>query len=116
MITNPFNMRRPATGMATIGQVLEVVTFSLAKDVAEEHFLAAAEASNGALITLPGFLGRRLAKTPDGHWIDIAEWRDELSAKAAAETFPKLSQAEVFCSMIDTDSVKMSHHYIVTAG
>ncbi|MDY0884122.1 antibiotic biosynthesis monooxygenase family protein [Dongia soli] len=117
MMTNPFYRKKhAATGLTTIGQVLEIATFSLAEDVSEENFMAAAEASNGALITLPGFLGRRLAKAPDGTWIDIAEWRDEASAKAAAEVFHKLSQAEVFCSMIDLRSVKMSHHHIVTAG
>lgn len=117
MMTNPFYRKTsPATGLTTIGEVLEIATFSLAANVSEEHFMAAAEASNGALITLPGFLGRRLAKATDGTWIDIAEWRDEASAKRAAEMFHRLSQAEVFCSMIDTNSVKMSHHRIITAG
>lgn len=100
----------------TKGQVLEMVTFNLAGGVSEDHFLAAAEASTGALITLPGFLGRRLAKAEDGSWIDIAEWRDAASAQAAGKVFHKLSQAEVFCSMIDLRSVKVSHHQIVTAG
>ncbi len=100
----------------TKGQVLEMVTFNLAGGVSEDHFLAAAEASNGALITLPGFLGRRLAKAADGSWIDIAEWRDAASAQAAGKVFHKLSQAEVFCSMIDTRSIKVSHHQIITAG
>ena len=105
-----------ATVMITTGQVLEMVSFKLAEDVAEEHFLAAAEASNGALITLPGFLGRRLVKTGQGKWLDIAEWRDSASADAAGKVFHTLSQAEVFCSMIDTNSIKVEHHPIVTAG
>jgi hypothetical protein len=100
----------------TKGQVLEMVTFNLAGGIAETHFLAAAEASNGALIMLPGFLGRRLVKAGDGSWIDIAEWRDAASAEAAGKVFHTLSQAEVFCSMIDAQSVKVSHHPIVTAG
>ncbi len=100
----------------TIGQVLEIVTFSLAKDVSEADFMVAAEASNGALIVMPGFLNRRLAKAEDGTWIDVAEWRDEPSAKVAGRLFHKLSQAEVFCSMIDMSSVRLSHHQIVTAG
>jgi hypothetical protein len=100
----------------TQGQVLEMVTFQSVDGVAEQQFLAAAEASTGALITLPGFLGRRLAKAADGSWIDIVEWRDAASARAASTIFHKLSQAEVFCSMIDMSSVKVSHHQIVTAG
>lgn len=108
----------PARAKVTIttGEVLEMVSFRLADHVAEEHFLAAAEASNGALITLPGFLGRRLVKTGDGEWLDIAEWRDAASARAAGKAFHQLSQAQVFCSMIDADSIKVSHHPIVTAG
>ena len=100
----------------TTGEVLEMVSFRLADDVLEEHFLAAAEASNGALITLPGFLGRRLVKTGEGEWLDIAEWRDAASARAAGDAFPQLSQAQVFCAMIDASSIKVSHHPIVTAG
>jgi hypothetical protein len=100
----------------TTGEVLEMVSFKLAGHIEEEHFLAAAEASNGALITLPGFLGRRLVKTAEGEWLDICEWRTEASARAAGEVFHQLSQAQIFCSMIDAGSVKVSHHPIVTAG
>lgn len=105
-----------ATVTITTGQVLEMVKFKLAGDVAEEHFLAAAEASNGALIALPGFLGRRLVKTGEGEWLDIAEWRDAAAAHAAGRVFHTMSQAEVFCSMIDSASVEVKHHPIVTAG
>ena len=100
----------------TTGEILEMVRFKLADHVTEAHFLAAAEASNGALITLPGFLGRRLVKTGEGEWLDIAEWRNEASARAAGEIFHQLSQAQIFCSMIDAGSVRISHHPIVTAG
>lgn len=100
----------------TTGEVLEMVSFKLADHVTEEHFLEAAEASNGALITLPGFLGRRLVKTGEGEWLDIAEWRNAASAHAAGKVFHQLSQAQIFCSMIDASSVKVSHHPIVTAA
>jgi hypothetical protein len=102
--------------MITTGEVLEMVSFRLADHVTEEHFLAAAEASNGALITLPGFLGRRLIKTSEGDWLDIAEWRNEAAARAAGKVFHQLSRAQIFCSMIDASSIKVSHHPFVTAG
>ena len=52
----------------------------------------------------------------EGEWLDIAEWRNEAAARAAGKVFHQLSQAQIFCSMIDASSIKVSHHPIVTAG
>lgn len=92
--------------------VLEIVSFSLLPGTDEAAFLKAAGESGPVLRSLPGFLSRRLAKTAEGGWIDVAEWTDMSSAARAAEIFHTLPAVQPFCAMIDMATARMAHHTV----
>lgn len=90
--------------------VIEVVQFRLAPNVAEPEFLGAAETASQFLKSCDGFVRRHLSKAEDGVWLDHVEWRDLSAAKAASEAFSKQASLMPFMQAIDMASAAMSHN------
>ncbi len=92
--------------------VIELVQFRITSDADPAAFEHAAAAAGRVLEAMPGFVGRRLAKSADGEWLDLVEWTDRGSAEAAAQVFHTRPEAQPFCSMIDMDTARMTHHEV----
>lgn len=93
--------------------VIESVTFSLAENVSDEEFLAAAGESNDFLVGCEGFAGRRLAKKVDSSlWLDIVFWESMDAALAAAARFNQSPHTRRFNAALKKGSVTLSHFTI----
>ena len=89
--------------------VIELVELKINADVSDEHFVEAAEKATVLLKSLPGFIGRRLAKGADETWIDCVEWRSMKEALEAAAIFSREPAAKPFNAAIASGSVRMRH-------
>jgi hypothetical protein len=95
--------------------VLEVVTFRLAPGASGNTI----DAGNAAIATFlrerPGFVARRLAKRPDGSYLDIVEWASLAEAKSAADNINIMSAPGVaaFMQAIDPPSIIMEHNDLI---
>ena len=93
--------------------VIESVTFSLADNVSDEEFLAAAEESNKYLRGCNGFVGRQISKNADGSlWLDLVFWESMDAALAAAARFNESPHITRFNSALKRGSVTISHFTI----
>lgn len=88
--------------------VLERVTFRTLPGTVEAEFLKAAEHTSTWAKAQPGFQYRTLVQDGDG-WLDLVYWDSEANAKAAGEAFMGASENAALASMIDPDTVEMSH-------
>ncbi|WP_146344794.1 hypothetical protein [Falsiphaeobacter marinintestinus] len=95
--------------MTTSPQIAEIVTFRLAAGAGEAAFVEAAASVETMLTTSGQMLARTLSKSPDGTWSDHIVWSDEAAARAAATEVMQSPACAPFMSLIDPDSVQMSH-------
>lgn len=95
--------------MTTSPQVAEIVTFRLAAGAGEAAFVEAASSVETMLTTSGQMLARTLSKTPEGVWSDHIVWLDQAAAKAAAAEVMQSPACAPFMSLIDPDSVQISH-------
>jgi hypothetical protein len=90
--------------------IVEVSQFRLVAGTDENAFLAAAEQTQSEFLGQQhGFVGRDLLRADDGTWMDIVRFRDAESARAAFVAFARHPGAAPFESMLDPDSVMMTH-------
>jgi hypothetical protein len=93
--------------------VLEVVTFRLAPGASGNTI----DAGNAAIATFlrerPGFVARRLAKRPDGSYLDIVEWASLAEAKSAADNIMSAPGVAAFMQAIDPPSIIMEHNDLI---
>lgn len=95
--------------MITTPQIVEIVSFRLTPGADEAAFIESA-ASVETMLTQSGqILARTLSKTPDGTWTDHIVWSDEGAAKAAAAEVMQSPACAPFMSLIDPESVIISH-------
>ena len=87
---------------------IEIAEFETVAGATEDVVLTAAQQAGLFLARQPGFLGRRLARRPEGDWVDIVEWASPEAAQAAAQTFPAAPEAAAFMGVIASVS-RMSH-------
>ncbi|MBL1430706.1 MAG: hypothetical protein COA60_004215 [Robiginitomaculum sp.] len=93
-------------------QVTEVVEFRLKSGIDTASFIKEAQKSTAFIKSFDGFLNRTLCVNEDDLWMDIAQWRDMASAKAAGEGFMQAPEVQVFCEMIDMQTTKMQHLHV----
>ena len=89
--------------------VLEIVTFRTAKDADESAFLDAARDTETMLRERGSLIRRMLTKADDGTWTDVVEWTSMDEAVSAAKDVMEEPSFMPFMSMIDPESVSMSH-------
>ncbi|NKW91546.1 hypothetical protein HGD87_03300 [Rhodobacteraceae bacterium R_SAG9] len=94
--------------------VIEIVRYRLKAEATSNQAVAAWEKSQSFAKAQPGFIGRRIATTTDGEWIDEVEWESLEDAHAAAsafspETYPELMD---LMAVLDQSSMSMTHYTI----
>lgn len=87
--------------------VLEIVEFRISGHV--EPFVEAARNMEAWLRSQPGFRWRRLAEMENGAFLDVIEWADLTSAKAAAEQIMTAAPVAGFMALIDGPTVVTRH-------
>lgn len=92
-----------------MGDVVEVVSFSLAAGGLPSAFLAANEKLNAWLRVQSGFISRTLSLGEDGAWLDVVQWQSMKDAKRAGEKIMSELGDSDCMRMIDPGTVKMSH-------
>jgi hypothetical protein len=92
--------------------VIESVTFSLADNVSDEEFLAAAEEPNKYLRCCNGFVGRQISNADGSLWLDLVFWESMDAALAAAARFNESPHITRFNSALKRGSVTISHFTI----
>jgi hypothetical protein len=93
--------------------VLEIVEFRTSGDF--EHLYQAARNMEQWLQAQRGFRWRRLSWLDDGTLIDVIEWDDMASAKAAADQIMTAEPVAGFMALIDGPSVIMRHASIAVS-
>jgi heme-degrading monooxygenase HmoA len=94
---------------------LEIAEFETVANAGEDAVLAAAHEAGVFLARQPGFVARRLARRPEGDWVDIVEWESLDAAKAAAQAFPAAPEAASFMQVIAKVS-RMTHAGVQLSG
>lgn len=92
--------------------VLEIAEYTLAPDVSEAAFLATRPGLEGWLRRQPGFQSLRLLREGD-RWMDVCEWQDMASAKAASAALMEEPAMESFMAALDPATVSMRHLEVV---
>ncbi len=87
---------------------IEIVEFRLGRGTGA-GFVAANEPLNKWLRAQPGFVSRQLAEREDGSYIDVVIWSSRSDAETAAgKVMAEFGEADAM-TMIDPDSIRMSH-------
>ncbi|WP_105169848.1 hypothetical protein [Pseudoalteromonas sp. T1lg23B] len=94
--------------------VIEIVKFKLAAGVSEQDFLPLNDAFQTFIAAQSGLLYRSLAKQPDNQgYIDVIYWQSMEDSKRAAEAFNHSAVCMDFLTVIDKQSVVMTHNMII---
>ncbi len=93
--------------------IAEIVTFSLARGISPEEFVAISQQSKAFVHAQPGFLRRQLSRGEDGQWTDYVLWADMTSAKAAAALFPTQDFAPALMAALTSNTVQMRHEQVL---
>lgn len=90
-------------------RMVEITEFKLRPGCTDEDFLETVERVNQAAQKLRGFVSRRLLRSGEG-WIEVFEWDDMESARAAGEVWASLPGLEDYCAMVDHTSLRFRCH------
>ncbi|MEM1074266.1 MAG: hypothetical protein AAF665_04475 [Pseudomonadota bacterium] len=91
------------------GPVAEIVTFRLIDGADTAAFAEAANGMTGFLKETNAVSSRTLSCNADGVWTDHITWTSLSAAKSAASQLMAQPEAAPFISMIDGDTVQMTH-------
>ncbi|MEC1720059.1 hypothetical protein [Schinkia azotoformans] len=95
-------------------EVVEIVFFELEEDVSEEQFQNASQIFQSNFVALQdGYVSRKLTKSIDGRWADIAIWRDMDAAQAVGKNMGESEFARNYVSLIKNKSIQMHHMSII---
>ncbi|MCW8334155.1 hypothetical protein J4N42_20130 [Vibrio sp. SCSIO 43135] len=96
-----------------MSQIVEMVKFSLLDTANEQEFITAAERSQQFVKSLPGFLYRSLSHNEETNvWTDTVYWQSMEEAKSAGEQFMACEDCQPLMSLINPESVDMTHQVI----
>ena len=87
---------------------IEIVEFRLGRGTGAA-FVAANQPLNDWLKAQPGFVSRQLAERDDGSYIDVLIWSSRSDAEAAANKVMNAFGEADAMTMIDPESIRMSH-------
>lgn len=95
--------------------VIETVRYRLKKGTTTEEALAAWEESQSFARAQNGFLGRKIAVTEEGEFLDHVEWVSMDDAKAAATNFDPGKYPELLglVKVLDESSMVMTHYVVL---
>ncbi len=90
--------------------VTEVVTFRLVAEASISEFKISAVSVEKELQKIPGYQRRSLLQSDTGEWIDIVNWNQLTTAKAAAVSLQENPAAQQFFGHIDPNSVALNYY------
>ncbi len=94
--------------------VIEIVRYRLKSGTTTEQAVAAWEKSQSFAKAQTGFLGRRIAVTEEGDWVDEVEWASMEDATTAGKAFNPANYPELLdlVAVLDTTSMTMTHYTV----
>lgn len=93
----------------TNDETIELCLFKLADGATDSDFLSANEQVSSWLKDQPGFKFRCLSKKADSQWVDIVHWQSADAARTAGDKFMQELGDSAFFSLLDPETVDMSH-------
>lgn len=95
--------------------VIETVRYRLKEGATTEEAVAAWEESQSFARAQKGFLGRKIAVTDKGDFLDHVEWASMDDAKAAASNFDPGKYPELLGLMkvLDETTMVMTHYTVM---
>lgn len=92
--------------------IFEIARFTLVPGTKPAAAYAAWLGSQAWAKSQPGFVNRRLIADDKGDYIDLVEWADMASAKAAQAAFDPADQnLAPFVAVIDMTTLVMGHYH-----
>lgn len=95
--------------------IVEVVSFKLNDGVSETDFLKTIPPTSKFIMSLDGFISRRLSCDDSGTWLEHVEWENMDKAKAASDAFMKEEGLMPMMQAIDEKSIKMAHNRLMVS-
>lgn len=92
--------------------VTEIVRYRLKSGATKEQAVAAWEKSQSFAKAQTGFLGRRIAVTEEGDWIDEVEWASMEDATMAGQAFNPANYPELLDLVAVLDTTSMTHYTV----
>lgn len=99
-------------------KIIEIATITLAPGKTETDLVQASNAFQTFLSTQPGFIARRLVRKADGHFADVIEWKDKVSAEAIMQVAGNSPECGAYFSIMKMDGMDPTEgvaHYSVLA-
>ncbi len=93
--------------------IVEIVSFKLAKGVSDEAFLKTIPLISVFLKTCDGFISRHLSRGEDGEWVDHVQWANMANAQSASQKFMDDKSLKPVMEKIDSASVTMRHNFLL---
>lgn len=95
--------------------VIETVRYRLKDGATTEEALTAWQDSQSFARAQPGFLGRTLAMTAEGEFLDQVQWASMEEAKAASANFDPAQYPELLglVQVLDESSMVMTHYTVL---
>jgi len=93
--------------------IIEIVSFKLAKGVSDEAFLKTIPLISVFLKTCDGFILRHLSRGDDGEWVDYVQWANMANAQSASQKFMGDKSLKPFMEKIESTSVNMRHNFLL---
>lgn len=92
---------------------IEMVSFRTVAGVSDQQFLQASEIIGEFAKQQDGFEFRALLKKEDGSWQDTVYWKDQASAKNAAQAFSQAENMQDVMALIDPQSTSMEYAQVL---
>jgi hypothetical protein len=112
-VLSSLSLNANAESQTMPSNIIEIVSFKLAKGADEAAFAESLEATNIFLKAQTGFVARRLSRNEQGTYFDHVEWATLDNAKAAMDSSMKQPELMPFLQMIDPSSMSMHHNALL---
>lgn len=106
MLTGCISAKDSAAPIMPQARAIEVLSYHTQFMVGDRTHIAHASAYGSLLSQFDGYIGRNLAQSDSGVWIDITYWRDENAAEKAHDLLQSMNRPELhdyFADMKDKD-------------
>ena len=91
----------------------EFVLFRVKNNISDDKVLTASKkAHDGFISKCNGYIERKLLKSDDNNWLDLVTWKDEQSAKKAAQEAINDPSCADYFGIIDPETIIMGHYLI----
>ena len=93
-------------------KVIEVVIYEQKKGVTDEMILNQSQKLQEVIVNLKGLISRKLAKSPNGQWMDYVLWHTMEDAVSAGKVIEENDSSSAFMSLVKAESISMTHYTV----